>query len=118
MPAGNASRAYGVANPSFTGTYTGATNGDSFTVSGSSVATTSSPVGTYAIVPVAMPSDREPYNIDALWARMAMEIDEAKLVQLDRLRIGRDHLDLRELGYIIATSVQTATARSILREAA
>ena len=38
-----------------------------------------------------------PYNIDALWARMAMEIDEAKLVQLDRLRIGRDHLDLREL---------------------
>ena len=50
-----------------------------------------------AIVPVAVPSGREPYNIDALWARMAMEIDEAKLVQLDRLRIGRDHLDLREL---------------------
>jgi uncharacterized protein len=44
-----------------------------------------------------VPSGREPYNIDALWARMAMEIDEAKLVQLDRLRIGRDHLDLREL---------------------
>jgi hypothetical protein len=50
-----------------------------------------------AIVPVAVPPGREPYNIDALWARMAMEIDEAKLVQLDRLRIGRDHLDLREL---------------------
>jgi hypothetical protein len=28
---------------------------------------------------------------------MAMEIDEAKLVQLDRLRIGRDQLGLREL---------------------
>jgi hypothetical protein len=63
-----------------------------------------------AIVPVAVPPGREPYNIDALWARMAMEIDEAKLVQLDRLpideaklvqldrlRIGRDHSDLREL---------------------
>jgi predicted GTPase len=50
-----------------------------------------------AIVPVAVPPGREPYNIDALWARMAMEIDEAKLVQLDRLRIGRDQLGLREL---------------------
>jgi len=28
---------------------------------------------------------------------MAMEIDEAKLVQLDRLRIGHDNLGLREL---------------------
>jgi hypothetical protein len=50
-----------------------------------------------AIVPVAMPPGREPYNIDALWARMALEIDEAKLVQLDRLGHGRDSLDLREL---------------------
>ncbi|HEY7242443.1 MAG TPA: GTPase [Xanthobacteraceae bacterium] len=50
-----------------------------------------------AIVPVAAPPGREPYNIDALWARLAMEIDEAKLVQLDRLRIGRDQLSLREL---------------------
>jgi uncharacterized protein len=50
-----------------------------------------------AIVPVAMPPGREPYNIDALWARMALEIDEAKLVQLDRLAHGRDSLDLREL---------------------
>ena len=41
-----------------------------------------------AIVPVAMPPGRAPYNIDALWARIASELDEAKLVQLDRLRIG------------------------------
>src|SRR5260370_9482437 len=53
VPVRTASRAYGVANPGFAGTYTGATNGDIFTVSGSSVATTSSPVGTYPIVPVA-----------------------------------------------------------------
>jgi hypothetical protein len=27
--------------------------------------------------------------LDALWDRIAVELDEAKLVQLDRLRIGR-----------------------------
>src|SRR5260370_10916244 len=52
VTATNASRAYGVANPGFTGTYTGAANGDIFTVSGSSVATTSSPVGSSAERPV------------------------------------------------------------------
>jgi uncharacterized protein len=50
-----------------------------------------------AIVPVAMPLNREPYNIDALWARIAVEVDEAKLVQLDRLRLGQRRLNLREL---------------------
>jgi uncharacterized protein len=50
-----------------------------------------------AIVPVAMPLNREPYNIDALWARIAVEVDEAKLVQLDRLRLGQRWLNLREL---------------------
>jgi hypothetical protein len=50
-----------------------------------------------AIVPVAMPSGREPYNLDALWARLAIELDEAKLVQLDRLRLGQSPLSLREL---------------------
>jgi hypothetical protein len=47
----NATRVYGTANPSFTGTITGAQNGDSFTESFSTTAITSSPVGTYAIVP-------------------------------------------------------------------
>jgi predicted GTPase len=50
-----------------------------------------------AIVPVAMPPGREPYNLDALWARIAVELDEAKLVQLDRLRVGQQRLRLREL---------------------
>src|SRR5260370_11211047 len=49
------------------------------------------------IVPVAMPPDRESYNLDALWARIAVELDEAKLVQLDRLRVGQQGLSLREL---------------------
>jgi len=48
-------------------------------------------------VPVAIPPGRKPYNIDALWARIAVELDEASLVQLDRLRVGHQHLSLREL---------------------
>jgi len=49
------------------------------------------------VVPVAIPSGRESYNLDALWARIAVELDEAKLVQLDRLRVGQQGLSLREL---------------------
>jgi predicted GTPase len=51
-----------------------------------------------AIVPVAMPPGRAPYNIDALWTRIAVDLDEARLVQLDRLHIGGQQLSLRELG--------------------
>jgi uncharacterized protein len=50
-----------------------------------------------AVVPVAMPPGRDPYNLDALWARMALELDEAKLVQLDRLRLGHAGIRMREL---------------------
>jgi small GTP-binding protein len=50
-----------------------------------------------AVVPVAMPPNRAPYNLDALWARIAVELDEAKLVQFDRLRIGQKGLSLRTL---------------------
>jgi len=63
-----------------------------------------------AIVPVAVPPGRESYNLDALWARIAAELDEAKLAQLDRLRIGQQRLNLRELadqlGHAARTIVQ------------
>lgn len=49
------------------------------------------------VVPVAMPPDREPYNIDALWGQIANVIDQAKLVQLDRLRIAHQRSSLREI---------------------
>ena len=51
ITAQNATRAYGDANPTFTGSITGAVNGDTFTESFTTAATTTSPVGTYAIVP-------------------------------------------------------------------
>jgi hypothetical protein len=44
-----------------------------------------------------VPPGREPYNLDALWARIAVELDEAKLVQLDRLRVGQEGVNLRDL---------------------
>jgi uncharacterized protein YaiE (UPF0345 family) len=47
--ADDASRKYGVANPTFTGTLTGVKNGDAITDSYTSVATTTSNVGTYPI---------------------------------------------------------------------
>jgi len=44
-----------------------------------------------------MPPGREFYNVDALWARIGLEIDEAKLVQLDRLRLNHKELSLGAL---------------------
>jgi hypothetical protein len=47
--AGTATRVYGAANPVMTGSVSGALNGDTFTVTGSTTATATSPVGTYPI---------------------------------------------------------------------
>ena len=63
VTAGNASRAYGAANPTFTATATGAVNGDTFTFTESTTATPSSPVGTYAIVPVATGTNLANYTV-------------------------------------------------------
>ncbi|MGC2698019.1 MAG: MBG domain-containing protein [Candidatus Angelobacter sp.] len=51
VTAANASRLYGDPNPAFTGSISGVKNGDTFSVSFSSVADATSPVGTYPIVP-------------------------------------------------------------------
>jgi hypothetical protein len=45
----NATRQYGQTNPSFTGTASGTLNGDTFTITYSTTATVTSPVGTYPI---------------------------------------------------------------------
>ena len=51
VTASNASRAYGVTNPVFTGTITGIQNGDNITANYATTATVSSPVATYPITP-------------------------------------------------------------------
>ncbi|MBZ5523970.1 MAG: DUF11 domain-containing protein [Acidobacteriia bacterium] len=56
VTADNATRLYGDANPVFTGTLVGFKNGDVFTATYSTPATTASPVGTYLIVPLVAAS--------------------------------------------------------------
>ena len=63
VTANNATRAYGAANPTFTGSITGAVNGDSFTESFTTTATATSNVGTYPIVPSATGANLGSYNV-------------------------------------------------------
>ena len=62
ITANNATKVYGTANPAFTGTVTGAENGNSFTESFTTTATVSSPVGTYPIVPSVSGADLSDYT--------------------------------------------------------
>ena len=55
--ASNASRLYSQANPTFTGTLVGVTNGDNITVTFASSATSNSPVGPYPILPTLVDPD-------------------------------------------------------------
>jgi hypothetical protein len=64
VKANNATRIYGAANPSFTGTVTGAVNGDTFTESFITTATITSNVGTYPIVPGVMGMDLSDYMVN------------------------------------------------------
>ncbi len=60
VTAANTNRTTGLANPVFTGTITGVTNGDNITAAFSCSANTSSPAGTYPITPTLLdPSDRQ-----------------------------------------------------------
>jgi hypothetical protein len=59
----NATRTYGAANPTFSGTVAGAVNGDTFTVVYSTTATPASPVGSYAITATVTGADLANYNL-------------------------------------------------------
>jgi hypothetical protein len=65
------------------------------------------------VVPVALPPNRAPYNLDALWARIAVELDEAKLVQFDRLRIGQKGLSVRALAEQLGRAGRTIIKAAI-----
>ncbi len=64
VTANNATRVFGAANPTFTGTITGAQNGDTFTESFTTPATTSSNVGSYPIVPAASGTNLGNYTVN------------------------------------------------------
>ena len=60
VTAANASRQVSAANPTFTGTITGLTNGDNITATYSTAASVGSPAGTYPITPALVdPGDRQ-----------------------------------------------------------
>jgi hypothetical protein len=63
VTASNATKVYGTANPTFTGTITGQQNGDTFTESFATTATTTSNVGTYPIVPSATGANLSDYTV-------------------------------------------------------
>ena len=63
VTANNATRAYGTANPTFSGTVTGAQNGDTFTESFATTATTTSAVGSYPIVPSVTGTNLANYTV-------------------------------------------------------
>ncbi len=63
VAANNATRPYGAANPTFSGTVTGAQNGDAFTESFATTATTSSAVGSYPIVPSVTGTNLANYTV-------------------------------------------------------
>ncbi len=63
VAANDATRVYGVANPVFTGSVTGAVNGDTFTESFLTSATIASNVGTYSIVPSAAGANLANYTV-------------------------------------------------------
>ena len=63
VTAGNASRAYGAANPAFTASAAGAQNGDTFSFTESTTAVVASPAGTYPIVPVATGANLANYTV-------------------------------------------------------
>ena len=66
VSASNATRSYGVANPTLTGTTKGAVNGDTFTVSSTTTATSTSPVGSYPIIPTASGTNLGNYSVTAV----------------------------------------------------
>jgi Bacterial Ig-like domain (group 3)/MBG domain (YGX type) len=64
VTANNATRVYGAANPTFSGTVTGAQNGDTFTESFTTTATTTSGVGSYQIVPSVSGANLKNYTVN------------------------------------------------------
>ena len=63
ITAADATRVYGSPNPSFTASASGTVSGDTFTLTASTVATSSSPAGTYSIVPAATGANLANYNV-------------------------------------------------------
>jgi hypothetical protein len=87
VTAADATRGYGAANPALTGTYTGAVNGDTFTVSASTSATITSAVGTYAIVPTPTGTDLANYTVVPTNGTLTVAQSTLTVVAADATRV-------------------------------
>ncbi len=72
VSAGNATRAYGAANPVFTGTITGAVGSDSFTETFTTTAAATSNVGSYPIVPAVAGASLGNYTVTLVNGSLAV----------------------------------------------
>jgi hypothetical protein len=66
VTAANATRAYGLPNPAFFGSVSGAMSGDTFSVTGTTTATQTSPVGSYSIVPSVSGTNLANYTVTSV----------------------------------------------------
>jgi hypothetical protein len=79
ITADNAGRIYGALNPAFTGNIVGLQDGDNITATFTTSATTSSPVGAYAIVPTLSDPDGRLANYSITLTNGQLTIDPAPL---------------------------------------
>jgi hypothetical protein len=77
VTAADASRVYGAPNPAFTASASGAVSGDTFTLTASTIATSSSPAGAYPIVPAATGANLANYNV--VYVNGALTVGKAAL---------------------------------------
>jgi hypothetical protein len=66
VTAANATRAYGLPNLAFFGSVSGAMSGDTFSVTGTTTATQTSPVGSYSIVPSVSGTNLANYTVTSV----------------------------------------------------
>ena len=77
VTAADARRVYGAANPVLTASASGAVSGDTFTLTASTTATSSSPAGTYSIVPLATGANLANYNV--VYVNGVLTVDKTTL---------------------------------------
>ena len=79
VTAANTTRVYGAANPSFTGTISGAQNGDAFDATYATSATATSAVGSYSIVPTLVDLGGKAANYSIILSNGILSVTRAPL---------------------------------------
>jgi len=77
VTANSTARAYGLANPTFTGTLVGVVNGDNITATYATTATSTSPVGTYSIIPALVDSNGRLVNYSVSSTNGTLTVNKA-----------------------------------------